>query len=259
MQHTLECVQRLLCHSSAPAQGGTCALESRKGKPNGTGWSARFHDLREVVEKALLGAPADLRRAVQPELTLLKLPAEGGRFNSKSKWLYLEPLLRLEQQVRDYASGRRGKRSSVVPAVKRCDDVTRRVARVVHHDRGGAAPSGRRVRVAGKGGETHAVALALRKTKQLGKFCSNPSQGGTNPLETRSGKPNGTGFSAHFHRMRLGIEAAVAGAPIVLQKKLVRHLKLMRTRREGGRFDAKSKWIYMEPLLRVESVLEKHV
>jgi len=56
--------------------------------------------------------------------------------------------------------------------------------------------------------------------------------------------------------MRLSIEEVVSKMPAPLKKKLGPHLKLMRTRREGGRFDSKSRWIYMEPLHKLQNILE---
>ena len=50
-------------------------------------------------------------------------------------------------------------------------------------------------------GAAHASLIA----NKLVKLCEKPSaQGGVSVLEDQGGKPNGTGFSAHFHRAQGG-------------------------------------------------------
>lgn len=242
-------VQQLVRFAARPAQGGTCSMEMRGNKPNGTGWTKKFHSMRERVEKAVFGLPSDLRRSLQRDMTALKLPVDGGRFNSKSKWLFNEPLLRVEEALRNHVDGASCKTNRTLPVRENASKTI-----LMRLPKGQIASSNPKSRVS----NTNALRKALHKTRMLVNYCKAPAQGGRNELATRCGKPNGTGFSFHFHRQREGIETNIACTPKPLQKKLKADMKMMKTKAEGGRFDSKSRWIYMEPLERVHDALQRH-
>ena len=69
--------------------------EDRGDKPNGTRLTAKFPAMLRKIESALKAAPEHLQKQAQSDITLMKPKSEGGRFDNKSRCIYMEPLQRL--------------------------------------------------------------------------------------------------------------------------------------------------------------------